>query len=140
MPRRLIITIVCFHISAVLSALSGITLLVAASMFTELFRQAGPRSDYVLSQVATAMGVALPVFAGIAVVAAVGIELTINGLNKRKYWAWIVGLVLSGLMIMSGMQNIIGFALGGLALWGLVDPDTVAAFRPDAGEPPVADS
>ncbi len=71
------------------------------------------------------------VLALFAVLVAIGIELVIRGLNRREYWAWITGIVISGFLLLGIMSgNVIGAVLGGLALRGLVDPETVAAFRP----------
>lgn len=70
------------------------------------------------------------ILAGFAVLFAAFIEFVSWGLRKRAYWAWISGIVVCGLLITSGLHNFVGLVLGGLALWGLVDPETVAAFKP----------
>lgn len=83
----------------------------------------------------------MPVIMGImSFLVVVGIELATRGLNRQKYWAWIVGIVISGLMIVSGFHNFIGIVIGGLALWGLVDPDTIAAFKPQQSAEPSSNS
>jgi hypothetical protein len=142
MPKRLIITIVCFHITAALSVLAAIGILAASLVmrnFASLIAGASHSADPMAGQMFGAMGATVIIFviAGVllSIASAVGIELVIRGLYQLKYWAWIVGIVICGLMIISGFHNIIGLVLGGLALWGLVDPESVAAFKPTANVP-----
>ncbi len=65
----------------------------------------------------------------VAVVYAVAAEIVAWGLNRRRYWAWVAGIVLAGLLVLTGWHNVIHVVMGGLILWGLLDPDSVAAFR-----------
>jgi hypothetical protein len=111
MPERLIITVVCLHISAALYVLSGLMALV---LFINL---PIPDPDFP----ALAFGIGLFV---LCLVLAIGVEITIWGLRKLKYWAWIMALVLCGLYIPS-----LFFILGGLGLWGVLDARTQAAFQ-----------
>jgi hypothetical protein len=149
MPKRLIITIVCFHITAVLLVLGAIAVVTVGLFMSSLFGAMGqamgghPAGDMPIGSIFGGFAPASAVFLalmGLAIVAcAVVIEFVIRGLNQRAYWAWIVGLVVCGLLIMNGLHSFgIGVALGGLGLWGLVDPDTVAAFKPTAmdSQPP----
>lgn len=143
MPKRLIITIVCFHITAALSLLAGVAVAVAGRLFAGLFPEMteglkGPEAA-MFGQVFSAVGIGVILMALFVLCWVAWIEVVVWGLNKRNYWAWIMGLVICGLMIVSGTQTGIGLVLGGLSLWGLVDPDSVEAFRPapsDTAEPP----
>jgi len=81
------------------------------------------------------MGVATWVWAALSLVVcvacAVALEFIVRGLKNCRYWAWVTGLVISGLFIVGGFQfPFVSLILGGLALWGLVDPDTVRACSP----------
>ena len=139
MPRRLIITIVCFHIAVALMVLFGILIVSVGALFGSFAGPIGHRAAYgpMPHIIRTVAHVALPLVAVVLVFVAVGIELVIMGLNRRRYWAWIVGLVISGTMILHGLHAfLVSTALGGLALWGLVDPETVTAFRPITGGSP----
>ncbi len=78
---------------------------------------------------ASVMGIFLSVF---CILLAVGIEFVISGLKKRRYWAWLAALIACCLYLPS-----LFFVLGGLGLWGLIDPDTRAAFPPPGQTPPL---
>lgn len=138
MPKRLVITVVCFHIVAVLAVLAGIAIIVAGLTIGGAFYNGmlgtGPEADPMMRQVITVvaryMQIAIPVFGAALIMIAVFVEAIIYSLRRKRYWAWITGIVLCGLLILSGFKTIIPIILGGLALWGLVDPDSVDAFRP----------
>ncbi|MCX6345771.1 MAG: hypothetical protein NT018_11985 [Armatimonadetes bacterium] len=138
MPKRLIITKVCFHITAVLLLLGAVFMAFVArplaSMMVDMGQGAGNTPDsYVATMVSVAMGVmssyALVTLLTLCVLA-IGIELVIYNLSRLRYWAWIVGIVICGLLILPVLHgNVISAALGGFGLWGLVDPDSVKAFQ-----------
>ena len=144
MPKRLPITIVCFHISAALVVLAGILLVIlwTGSSLALATSHAVRAAPDVMPDVPSVLSLHGGMFVVIALVSlmlfvlcAVGIEYVIRGLHGRGYWAWIAGIVISGLMIVFGTQPpFVGLVLGGLSLWGLVDPDSVAAFRPKPSE------
>lgn len=147
MPKRLIITVVCFHIVAVLAVLVGVDFLFLSHMTGGIFSEIAsswktsadqPVGD-VLGNFWTFMRVIIPVAGVFFILLAIAVEAVIYGLNKRSYWAWITGIVLCGLLILSGFKIIVPILLGGLALWGLVDPDSVAAFRPSQSQLKIED-
>lgn len=128
MPKRLIITIVCFHVSAAIAVLAGLALAAFATVFDGLISEAMRASGYKIP--AGELGFVGVIAVICAIIWAAGVEIVIWGLNRRQYWAWIAGIVVCGLIIVSGTHNIVGLALGGLGLWGLLDPDSIAAFKP----------
>ena len=106
MQHRIGLAVVCLHISAALYVLLGL----AFPLFL-----ADDRS-----------GVGLPIalgFFAFCVALAVGIELVVYGLGRRKLWAWIAGLCIFGMYVPS-----LFFPLGALGLWGLLDNGSRAAF------------
>lgn len=142
MPKRLIITVVCFHITAAM--LLGFAILAFAmfgplglfgGLVNEMTRQMPQTGPAMPEFFRTILGVmtAYIGLVGLALVAsAIGVEIVVWGLRKLDYWAWIAGIVICGLLIVSGFSGLIlHLALGGLGLWGLVDPDSVKAFKPD---------
>ncbi len=123
MPPRLKMTLISFHISAVLYVLLG----VGYGFFFARFPQA--------MELSPSFGLMMGVSVGVVcVLLAAGIEVVVAGLKQRKYWAWITGLVLCALFIPSCWFTV----PGGLALWGLLDPETRAAFVPSPGGPSAA--
>lgn len=64
---------------------------------------------------------------------AVFIEIVVRGLDRGKFWAWVAALCISGLYIPS-----LFLPLGLMALIGLLDQDTRAAFG--VGTKPVSNS
>ena len=54
---------------------------------------------------------------------AVLIEIVVRALNRRRFWAWVAGLCISGLYIPS-----LFLPLGIMGLIGLLDPVSRAAF------------
>lgn len=100
MPSRLRITIICFRISTILYVLLG----AAAIIFIPEF----------------IFGIVMLV---VSLAVAAGVEVVIYGLRKYKYWGWIAGLILCILYIPS-----LFFVLGGLGLWGLLDPESKSRF------------
>ena len=62
---------------------------------------------------------------------AVFLEVVVRSLQRRKFWAWVAGLCLSGLYVPS-----LFLPLGVMGLIGLLDPATRAAFgvgsKPDS--------
>ena len=147
MPKRLIITKVCFHIVAALLVIGAVVIVLVAAgpmrqilqAFTDMGRDlanAGPAAGdaefgTIFSSMAGAAWAMMAVLSVILVGSAVGVELVIRGLGRLQYWAWIVGIVICGLLIVPVLHaHLISAALGGLGLWGLVDPESVRAFNP----------
>jgi len=64
--------------------------------------------------------------AGIGVACAVGVEVTVWGLKKRKFWAWVTALCIFGLYVPSLL-----LPLGVAGLWGLLTPASRAEFGMD---------
>ncbi|MCE5324228.1 hypothetical protein LLG46_13070 [bacterium] len=148
MPSRLKITVVCFNISAVLSIVCGIIMFIF-----------GIRSDptfiiHCSGQPGVQLHHTFPLFGAFHVAAIVGglllifvaaplirhIALALTGL---RYWAWLTGLILSGLMIFNGWHAPYVFTvLGGLSLWGLLDKETLEAFlhRPTNDRQPTTEN
>lgn len=54
---------------------------------------------------------------------AVGVEVLMAGLRKRRFWAWIVGIIVSGVYVPS-----VFLPLGALGLWGLLAAGSRKAF------------
>jgi hypothetical protein len=102
MPSKLWLAIVCFRISALIYIALGF--LVFALLADEQ----------------TAVGV---VGAMLCWGFGIGIEVVIWGLRQQSFWAWIAGLCLCGLYIPS-----LFLPLGALALWGLLDGESLTAF------------
>jgi hypothetical protein len=114
MPGKLRMTVICFHISAVLYVVLGILLLVIFASF--------PLSDL---QIPNRFWLTYGIISCLLCIAlAIGVEIVVWGLTKLKYWAWIVGIMICGLYVTS-----LFIILGGLGLWGLLDTGTQAAFQ-----------
>jgi hypothetical protein len=47
---------------------------------------------------------------------AMGAEVIVYGLKRRKFWAWVAGLIVFGMYVMSAF-----LPLGAFGLWGLLD-------------------
>jgi hypothetical protein len=54
---------------------------------------------------------------------AVGVEFVAEGLRRRRFWAWVVGLCIFALYVSS-----LFLPLGVLGLWGLLDAGSRAEF------------
>ena len=52
------------------------------------------------------------------------VEILIVGLKRRKFWAWIVGIIVSGAYVPS-----LFLPLGALGLWGLFAPGSRKSFE-----------
>lgn len=132
MPKRLPVTIICFHIMAIMLVAAFVMTLVLAQPIGRLTNDVRNDGDpETLGAMIGVMKVFLIIVPVLLFASALGLELVVRGLKRRRYWAWIVGLVVCGFLILGGLNNYgITLVLGGLALWGLVDPETVAAFRP----------
>ncbi|MCE5198415.1 MAG: hypothetical protein ABFD54_01915 [Armatimonadota bacterium] len=145
MPRRLMITVVCFNISVVLSIIWGIVLFRIGLRFPDFASfSVGPGGMAGQKNLWDTMGwgVSIVGLLHIFVLAPV-IRYIAANLSNLRYWAWLAGLILSGLMIFNGFQTpYIATVLGGLSLWGLLDKETLAIFVPrneDAGRPSTDD-
>jgi len=100
MPKRLLVSIVCLHISAVLYVLlAGIILWLLKGTLT---------------------GAILAIVAALMAVAA---EIVVFGLLRVKLWAWIAGVLLLSMYATSGF-----FFVGIPGLWGLASAETRNIF------------
>lgn len=108
MPHRILMAIVCLHISAVLYLLLGVAM--------GLVFYFDP--DFGTARVPIALGMFL-----FCLVLVVGIEVVVWGLTKRKFWAWVAGLCIFGLYAPS-----LFIILAGFGFWGLLDPGSRREF------------
>lgn len=144
MPKRLIITVVCFHVTAALLALAGLAVLVFFAVMgmlggavSDAARQmpghgipANPDIGGMMSSIFALLAAYAGIFGLGFLAVAVGVEVVVWGLKKLEYWAWVVGIVICGMLIVSVFSGaLFNPVLGGLGLWGLVDRDSVAAFK-----------
>jgi len=113
MPHRIGVAIGCLHISAVLYLLIGMLMFLLLVAVDE-------------SGGGTPVAMLLLLF---CLAMAVGIELVVSGLRRRKFWAWVAGIILFGLYVPS-----LFLPLGAFGLWGLLDEGSRARFRID-GDP-----
>ncbi|MCE5315042.1 MAG: hypothetical protein ABFD49_10960 [Armatimonadota bacterium] len=132
MPSRLKISVVCFNISSVLSIIVGLFVLVIGIATVQPGMETPYRPPEIYYNLfgafrASAILVALLfIFVLAPIIRHVSLALT-----SLRYWAWLAGLILAGLMILNGWHMpYISTVLGGLALWGLLDKETLAAFLP----------
>jgi len=119
MKDRTGLAIVCLHISAVAYVLFGVFLLLL------------PR----LIETSESYGSGLAVFMLLFCLAlAAGVEVLVVGLKKRRFWAWIVGIIVSGTYVPS-----LFLPLGALGLWGLLAAGSRKSFgvgaSPGTGSP-----
>ena len=108
MKDRTTLAMACLHISAAAYVLFGVFLLL-------LPRLGAPSEAY---------GSGLAVFFLLFCLAlAVGVEFIAAGLRRRRYWAWVVGIIVSGIYVPS-----LFLPLGALGLWGLLAAGSRKAF------------
>ncbi|MEQ1905862.1 MAG: hypothetical protein ABL888_16860 [Pirellulaceae bacterium] len=105
--HRIGLATACLHISAALYVIVGL-LMFPLFMLDDLTRLGLP------------LAVAGLLFC-LALV--VGIEFVVNGLRRRKFWAWVAGLCIFGVYLPS-----LFLPLGALGLWGLLDSGSLAEF------------
>jgi len=101
-PSKLWLAIGCFHISALVYVALGFLMFV-------LFAEESRPIAIVVAMACWGMGI--------------GVGLVNWGLRQHRFWAWIAGLCLCGVYIPS-----LFMPLGGLALWGLLDGESLTAF------------
>lgn len=106
MNHRVGVATTCLHLSAALYVLIGICLFWLLSSQQE-------SHEFPLGAVVLML----------CLVLAAGIEYVAYGLNQRKFWAWVAGLIIFGLYVPSAF-----LPLGGFGLWGLLDKGTRAEF------------
>jgi hypothetical protein len=117
MKDRTALSIVCLHISAVAYVLLGVFFLLLA-------RLVGTFESY---------GSGLTVFfLLICLSLAAGVEILVVGLKRRRFWAWIVGIIVTGTYVPS-----LFLPLGALGLWGLLAAGSRKSFG--VGAPPVTE-
>ena len=107
--NRTRLTILAFRISEGLYVLIGLCLPILTISFQEV------REQYpVWISVCTGLlGFGFAVFT----------EIVVRALNRRKFWAWVAGLCISGVYVPS-----LFLPLGVMGLMGLLDPASRAAF------------
>jgi Ca2+/Na+ antiporter len=106
-PHRIQMAVVCLHISALLYVLIGLGLCAILAME---------------NNVKSLIPFSLCVFTMIGALV-VAIEVIAYGLTKRKFWAWVAGLIMFGIYVPS-----LFFPLGALGLWGLLDENSRREF------------
>ena len=109
----------CLHISAAIYVL-GAAGLAAFAIW-------GPDDP-------SAPGVQAIVFGAIAVfclLLAVIPEIAVWGIHRRRFWAWILGLIIFAIYVPS-----LFLPLGAFGLWGLLDAGSRAEFGIGAGARP----
>jgi len=112
LEHRIKLATICLHISVVLYLLIAIGAVVFCVFF--------PADDV---EEAVVLYVAFIAMAVLCLLLAAGIEIVVGGLKGRKFWAWVVGLIIFGLYLPS-----LFFPLGALGLWGLLDSGSRRAF------------
>lgn len=115
MPHRIGMAIVCLHISAVIYLLLGVLMFPLFSAMPEM------------EGMATPFAVGMLVFCALL---AIGIEVVVAGLKRRKFWAWVAGLVIFGLYLPS-----LFLPLGAFGMWGLLDKGSQAQFGIGGAQP-----
>lgn len=88
-------TIICFHIVAILYLILAVIFLIGGEGF----------------------------FFVLGVVLALLIEFTITNLKERKFWSWVVALIISGHLVLSFF-----FIFGIISLIGLLNKNTRKVF------------
>ncbi|MBI2336217.1 MAG: hypothetical protein HYU97_05605 [Deltaproteobacteria bacterium] len=115
MPKGLKIAVIVFHINAACYALFsvffGFTLIYVVT-------QEKNQTDLIAGTI-VCVG-----FVVLSLIWAAFNELTIWGLKKYKFWAWVCGIIISGLNVFS-----ICMPLGILSLVGLLVKDTQPLFQ-----------
>ncbi|HLE03353.1 MAG TPA: hypothetical protein VI729_01900 [Anaerolineales bacterium] len=107
--NRIRLTIVAFRISEGIYGLIALCL----PLFTISFQEVREQYPIWISVCTGLLGFGFAVF----------IEIVVRALNRRKFWAWVAGLCLSGLYIPS-----LFLPLGVMGLIGLLDPASRAEF------------
>jgi len=107
---RLPVAILCLHIAAILYVLISGYLLFRSLKFIDF------EEDYGLVSISI---IYMIVCLGIAALN----EVVARAIKKRKFWGWIVGIILFGLYIPSPFLPI-----GGFGMWALLTPDPRKAF------------
>ena len=118
MKDRTTLTIICLHISAAAYVLFGVFLLLL------------PRLVETSEGYSSGLAVFLLLF---CLALAVGVEFLVLGLRRRRFWAWIAGLIVSGIYVPS-----LFLPLGALGLWGLLAAGSRNAFGVGARPLPAA--
>lgn len=133
MPSRLKITIVVLNVGAALSVVMGLIAIVIGSGEIETARVIFPGIELSNFTHVYSLGRTVAILMGLLLIFLVAplIRYVSQGLKNLQYWAWLSGLMISGLMIFNGLRPpYIPTVLGGLALWGLLDKETLAVFLP----------
>jgi hypothetical protein len=102
--HRLGMATTCLHISAALYVLGAVALVGLAAWGLDDPNAPGPQ------------GLVLVAFALFCALLAVVPEIAALGIRRRRFWGWVLGLIIFGLYIPS-----LFLPLGALGLWGLLD-------------------
>lgn len=131
-PTGITILAVLSFIGAGLCAIAAIFAFLGGAMFGALFG-----SMLGAGEMGAAAGAAIGIMIGIFVLA-LGALYAVTGWAfwTAKPWGWILGLVLSGLSVLSGVTNlaqgewssILGVALSGFIIWYLLQPGVKRYF------------
>jgi|SRR6185312_7830076 len=117
MKNRIGVTIGVLHVCAFLTVATGLLLFTFAGDPEMTDALGGTPSGFI---VVTCAIFALP------------IELTVRGLKKRKFWAWVAGLCLCAVYTLSVL-----LPLGALGLWGLLASGSRRDFGLGINETPM---
>jgi hypothetical protein len=95
-------TIVCLHISTALYVLCAVGVVAFAALD-------GEKLDAARLAIYGGLTAFCLAFAAVP-------EVAVYGIRRRRFWGWVLGVVLCGLYALS-----IFFPLGAFGLWGLLD-------------------
>jgi peptidoglycan/LPS O-acetylase OafA/YrhL len=117
--HRLGMATTCLHISTALYILGAVALFALAAF--------GPDDTDATASDGVLVG-ALAVF---CLILAVVPQIAALGIRRRRFWGWVLGLIIFGLYIPS-----IFLPLGAFGLWGLLDAGSRAEMGVGAGARP----
>ena len=107
MPKRLIITKVCFRILQVIFVLVAILLVVAASPVTGLEKT--PSHDAITAWMRSTLSEIVEwttsITALILVLLALGMEFVVRALGSLRYGAWVVSIVICLSLILGSLKG-----------------------------------
>lgn len=122
---RVGVALVCLHISALLYLLLGLASPIALPI---LLTSDDAGNETGADVVATCAGFCSLVF---CLLIAAAVEVVAYSIYQRRFWGWVVGLILFGIYATSLL-----FPLGVLGLWGLLATGSRAEFGVGRGGQP----